>query len=394
MVHSIEYTIGLLIQLHRLFRVNLCVSDCNFCRSAFRFLSGLIALLSMDLRRAWRHGIFRVARAPVDFLLPIGGESGYPASVILESRHALKKFRRKITGYAACLLPFERDGRIAEEAFCESVRRTTAAGLGCAVNMDTGYANHLASDERRRILRWTQETIAGHRDYLAGVYVEGREGDLVDLYRREIDEVVRFGGTPILFQCSRFHEWEAERIVDLYASICRGHESVFAFELGRMFAPNGMIFDESTVRGLMQIPELKGMKHSSLDRSMELRRLAMRDQHRLDFMIFTGNDLGIDMVEYGSDYLLGLAAFCPEKFAERDAYWLNGDERHAALSDALQHLGNVGFRAPVPAYKHSCAVFQHMLGRIPSPEPHPLSPRRPPWEAEILADCAARLGYV
>lgn len=44
MVHSIEYTIGLRIQLHGLFRVNLCVSDSNFCLSAFRFLSGLIAL--------------------------------------------------------------------------------------------------------------------------------------------------------------------------------------------------------------------------------------------------------------------------------------------------------------------------------------------------------------
>jgi len=43
-VHSIEYTIGLLIQLHGLFRVNQCVSDSIFCRSAFRFLPGVIAL--------------------------------------------------------------------------------------------------------------------------------------------------------------------------------------------------------------------------------------------------------------------------------------------------------------------------------------------------------------
>jgi 4-hydroxy-tetrahydrodipicolinate synthase len=110
-------------------------------------------------------------------------------------------------------------------------------------------------------------------------------------------------------------------------------------------------------------------------------------------MVFTGNDLGIDMVEYGSDYLLGLAAFCPEKFAERDACWESGDERYAALNDALQYLGNVGFRAAVPAYKHSCAVFQHLLGRIPSSEPHPLCPRRPEWEVGIMKDCALRLGY-
>lgn len=311
----------------------------------------------------------------------------------LEQRHHAKKFRRKIHGYAACLLPFESDGSIAEQAFREAVERTTAAGLGCAVNMDTGYANYLTTDERTQVLRWTSEVIGGRRDFVAGAFVEGKEGDLVALYRREMDEIVSFGGTPILFQTTRFHDWSAQQIVDLYAAVCEGYQSVFGFELGRMFAPNGMIFDEATVRGLMQIPALKGMKHSSLDRSQELRRLQIRDEVRPEFKVFTGNDLGIDMTEYGSDYLLGLAAFCPEKFAERDAYWEQGDERYAALNDALQYLGNVGFRAAVPAYKHSCAVFQHLLGRIPTSEPHPLCPRRPEWEAGILRDCALRLGY-
>jgi 4-hydroxy-tetrahydrodipicolinate synthase len=98
------------------------------------------------------------------------------------------------------------------------------------------------------------------------------------------------------------------------------------------------------------------------------------------------------MIEYGSDYLLGLAAFAPEKFAERDRCWEEGDASYYALSDALQHLGNVAFRAPVPAYKHSAAVFLHMAGSIPSPLTHPASPKRPPWEADLLRDCAARLG--
>ncbi|MDX1679111.1 MAG: dihydrodipicolinate synthase family protein [Akkermansiaceae bacterium] len=311
----------------------------------------------------------------------------------IESRHGIKRLRRKINGYAACLLPYDERGAIAREAFEAAVHRTTEAALGCAVNMDTGYANYLTAAERTEVLGWTQGVIDGRRDFVAGVFVEGMEGDLVDLYRRQMDEIVSFGGTPILFQTTRFHDWPAERIVELYAKVCEGHESVFGFELGRMFAPNGMIYDEQTFRGLMRIPALKGIKHSSLDRGLELRRLEIRDELRPDFMIFTGNDLGIDMIEYGSDYLLGLAAFCPEKFALRDQYWLDGDERYHELNDALQHLGNVGFRAPVPAYKHSCAVFQHLLGRIPSPEPHPKCPRRPDWEAEILEDCAKRLGY-
>lgn len=312
----------------------------------------------------------------------------------LEHRHATKRFRRKITGYAACLLPFRADGSIAREAFEAAVARTTDAGLGCAVNMDTGYANYLTAAERTQVLGWTQGVIQGRRDFVAGVFVEGLEGDLVDLYRNQMDEIVSFGGTPILFQTTRFHDWAPAQIVDLYTKVCAGYEAVFGFELGKMFAPNGMIYDEETVRGLMQIPELKGMKHSSLDRGLELRRLQIRDEVRPEFMVFTGNDLGIDMIEFGSDYLLGLATFCPELFALRDQYWFEGDARYAELNDALQYLGNVGFRAPVPAYKHSCAVFQHLIGRIPSPQPHSMCPRRPDWESGILEDCAKRLGYL
>jgi 4-hydroxy-tetrahydrodipicolinate synthase len=312
----------------------------------------------------------------------------------IEVRHASRRLRRKITGYAACLLPFEADGTIAKDAFQQAVARTTAAGLGCAVNMDTGYANYLTEEERTAVLGWTREVIQGKRDFVAGVFVEGLEGDLVQLYRKQMEQIVSFGGTPILFQTTRFHDWSPQQIVDLYTAVCEGFDSVFGFELGRMFAPNGMIFDEETVSGLMRIPALKGMKHSSLDRGMELRRLELRDQIRPEFMVFTGNDLGIDMTEYGSDYLLGLATFCPELFALRDRYWLEGDERYDALTDAIQYLGNVSFRAPVPAYKHSCAVFQNLIGRCPSPLTHPKSAKRPEWEAEIMADCASRLSYL
>lgn len=311
----------------------------------------------------------------------------------VEARESAKCFGRKPEGMAACLLPFERDGAIARQAFEEAVVRATEAGLTCAVNMDTGYANYLTEAERLQVLDWTREALGEGRDFVGGVFVEGLDGELLDLYFRGADAIVEKGGTPILFQTTRFHQWSDDEIVELYASICERYDRVLGFELGKMFAPNGMIYSEEVLRGLMEIPSLKGIKHSSLSRGEELKRLALRDEIRPDFRIYTGNDLGIDMIEYGSDYLLGLAAFCPEKFAERDRFWAEGNDDYYELNDALQYLGNVGFRESVPAYKHSCAVFQHLLGRIPSSEPHPQCPRRPAWENEMMADCALRLGY-
>jgi len=292
---------------------------------------------------------------------------------------------------AAALLPYTEDGQIAVDAFQHHLIATEQAGLTNAVNMDTGYVNYLSELEKQQVLSWTKEALGANVPFVAGAYIEGQEGDLVALYRREIDRIVSLGGIPILFQTARLHGKSPREKIAAYREVCKGYRQVLGFELSRFFAPNGEIFDDETVRGLMDIPELKGMKHSSLDRLLELKRLALRDAQRPDFAIYTGNDLGINMIEYGSDYLLGLATFAPEKFAERDRLWEAGDGAYYALSDALQHLGNVAFRDPIPAYKHSAAVFLHLLGRIPSNAPHPGNPRRPKWESEILIDCVKRL---
>ena len=309
----------------------------------------------------------------------------------IESIVQRQQLGRKVQGIAAALLPFEADGRIAVEAFQNHLRATYRAGLMNAVNMDTGYVNYLSDSEKQDVLRWTKEALDRNVPFVAGAYIEGQTGDIVELYRKQMDAIVGHGGIPILFQTSRLQGKTSAEKGATYAATCRGYPHVLAFELGQMFAPNGEILDEETFRRLMDIPEIKGMKHSSLDRLLELERLAVRDAHRPDFRIYTGNDLGINMIEFGSDYLLGLTTFAPEKFAERDQLWETVDPGYYALSDALQYLGNVAFREPVPAYKHSAAVFLHLAGRIPSDLTHPKNPRRPAWEAEILRDCARRL---
>jgi dihydrodipicolinate synthase/N-acetylneuraminate lyase len=304
-----------------------------------------------------------------------------------------KRFRRKVQGIAAALLPFDSSGHIAVEAFQQHLITTHRAGLLNAVNMDTGYVNCLNETEKQDVLRWTRSALGKDVPFVAGAYIEGLEGDIVDLYRRQLAAITDCGGIPILFQTARLKGGSARDLAAAYQAACRGYAYVLTFELGSMFASSGEIFTEETVRRLMDIPEIKGMKHSSLDRLLELRRLALRDQYRPDFRIYTGNDLGIDMIEYGSDYLLGLATFAPEKFVERDRLWETGNPEYYSLSDALQYLGNVAFRDPVPAYKHSAAVFLHLVGLIPSARTHPGSPQRPAWESEMLKDCAIRLGY-
>src|SRR6478672_8957811 len=94
----------------------------------------------------------------------------------------------------------------------------------------------------------------------------------------------------------------------------------------------------------------------------------------------------------GNGSLLGLSTFAPDKFAERDRLWADGDPRFYELNDALQHLGNVAFRPPVPAYRHSAALFLQLRGWAAGDATPDGVPRRGPEETALLRQCGARLG--
>ena len=183
----------------------------------------------------------------------------------------------------------------------------------------------------------------------------------------------------------------SDQLIAAYNDFGRHAPQFIAFELGTMFAPFGKIYDLATYEGLLNIPQCIGAKHSSLSRQLEWERLALRDKIRPDFKVFTGNDLAIDMVMYGSDYLLGISTFAPDYFALRDRYWLEGDLRFYELNDILQYLGHFAFRAPVPAYKHTAAQFLKLRGWITCDDTHPQSPKRPASDIEILQNILTQL---
>ncbi len=306
---------------------------------------------------------------------------------------------RKIAGMSAVLLPFNQRGEIAFDDFISNLVRTSRCGLTPAVNMDTGYANLLTGAQRLEVLRQTRGALQ-NAPFVAGAFVEDAlaakigSPDFATVsaeYARALAEIQEHGGTPIVFQCSAIKPWSEGDLVKLYEAMGREASAFLAFELGEMFAPFGRIYSLEMVKNLMAIPALKGMKHSSLNRSLEWQRLDLRDSVRPDFNIYTGNDLAIDMVMYGSDYLLGLSAFAPEAFAARDAFWRQNDPRFFELNDLLQYLGFFAFRPPVPAYKHNVAQFLKLRGRISCDHTHAAATRRPESDVVILADIARRL---
>ena len=298
---------------------------------------------------------------------------------------------RTITGMSAVLLPIDASGGIDWASFRGLLERTVAAGLVPAVNMDTGYVQLLDESERIAVLDATQE-VAG-ADFVAGAHVADDAGAAWDRDAtvRAMAPIEERGGLPVVFPSNGLTAFDGPDWAGAHAKLGETSDRFLAFELGEMFVPYGRIYDLDAYRALLDVPQCLGAKHSSLSRALEWDRLALRDAHRPDFRVLTGNDLAIDMVMYGSDYLLGLSAFAPEAFAKRDALWAADDPAFYEWNDLLQYLGFFAFRDPVPAYKHDAAIFLHLRGRITEPATHPDAPTRPASDREVLAEIADRL---
>jgi dihydrodipicolinate synthase/N-acetylneuraminate lyase len=305
---------------------------------------------------------------------------------------------RRPQGIVAVLMPFREGGAPDLRGLERQLLRVGAAGLLPAVNMDTGYGQRLSPSQRADVLALAHDTAppgdAGRPRFVAGAFVDVGDtggGELGGRYNRQIDLVEAYGGTPILFPGPDLRALDEPAVVDLFARVTAGRRGVLLFELGEMFVPYGRIYSLATFAALLELPGVAGIKHSSLDRRAEWQRLALRDQRRPDFRVYTGNDLAIDMIMYGSDYLLGLAGFHPEAFATRDRRWEAGDARFFALNDLLQYLGAFAFRPPVPAYRHAAAMVLRLRGIIDGDSPPTGAPARPEGDRAVLADILARI---
>jgi len=293
---------------------------------------------------------------------------------VTESPLDLLRPRRAITGMSAVLLPHRSRTEVDWAAFEAHVTRTAAAGLTPAVNMDTGFVHLLTPEQRAEVLRRTRALGVA---FVAGAF------DAAD-----VEAVQALGGTPVILPSAATVD-----VVPAYERIAGHADRFIGFELSPVFHPDGRIWDLATYRAVLAIPACIGAKHSSLARQPEWDRLRLRDDVRPEFLVLTGNDLAIDMVMYGSDYLLGLSTFAPEEFAARDRCWAAGDlDGFHRLNDVLQWLGATAFRPPVPAYRHDAALFLQLRGWAETDATPDGAPRRATWELDLLRDIATAMG--
>ena len=188
--------------------------------------------------------------------------------------------------------------------------------------MDTGYVQLLDADTRTACSK-SPARARGAAGFVAGAFVADEPGAAFDLdaYLARDGADHAHGGTPVVFPSCGLNALDDEEWVAAHEALGARSTGSSASSSARCSCRTAGSTRSPRTKGLLGVASCIGAKHSSLSRAAEWDRLAVRDRVRPEFHVFTGNDLAIDMVCYGSDYLLGLSAFAPEAFAERDRRW-------------------------------------------------------------------------
>jgi hypothetical protein len=297
---------------------------------------------------------------------------------------------RTIDGVAALPVWLGVSRRLDLAGLAARIEATFATGLTPAVNLHAGAVDLLGRDDRTDVLT-TAAGVARGRRFIAGTGPTSDAAPLSVRYGRAVDAIVRQGGTPVLLPVPELATLDGDALAYLWRQATAGHRGVLIVE---MAAECGMAADPYTpdvVTRLIDVASLGGLVHATFDRATEWARVEARDIARPEFRIYSGHERALDMVSYGSDYLLGVAGCAPEAFARRDRAWRAGEALGFELNDALQALGALLYRDPVGGARHGAVQWLQVRGLDDGAAALAGVSPRPDSDRALYSDLAARL---
>ncbi len=218
----------------------------------------------------------------------------------------------------------------AQRRYAEWMAAQPVAGV--AVWAHTGRGTHLAAETRRQVLDTWREAlperviIAGARDI--GMAIEARRGkaDALLAFPQQSDPV-------------GYHQRLSREL------------PVIAFYL--YSAAGGVDYDDRTLHGILELPQVIGIKVATLDSVMTFQRIAgIMRQHPAKLLI-TGEDrfLGYSLLLGARAALIGMGAAMPDLQAELlHAHAARDWSRFILLSELCDRLGQTTFIDPMEGY--------------------------------------------
>ena len=297
---------------------------------------------------------------------------------------------RTIDGAAALPVWLDPAGRLDLPGLAARLHETFAAGLTPAVNLFAGSVDRLGREQRTDVLA-TAAGVARGRRFIAGTVPTEDAAPLAARYGRAVDAVVRQGGTPVLLPIPELGTLDGDALAHLWRQATAGHRGVLVIEMAAAFDAAAPLYSAEVVTRILDIPSLGGMVHASLNRGLEWARIEARDVARPDFRIYSGHERALDMVSYGSDYLLATAGCAPAAFAARDRGWRQGAPVGFELNDALQALAALLYRVPIGSARHGVLQWLQARGVVEHASPVPGITRRPASDLALYREIHIRI---
>lgn len=245
----------------------------------------------------------------------------------------------------------------AQHAYAEWMAAQPVAGV--AVWAHTGRGPHLSPEQRRTVLAAWREALPGR------VLVAGATS--VEMARE-----ARRGGADALLAFPRSVDPVA------YHAALGAELPVIAFYLYE--AAGGVSYDDATLRAILALPAVVGIKVATLDSVVTFQRIAAVMRAFPDKVLITGEDrfLGYSLMMGARAALVGMGAALTDLQARlvsamRDREW-STVFRLTSLFDAF---GSTVFRAPVEGY------VRRMLWALAAEGVIPADACDDPWGPEI-----------
>ena len=248
---------------------------------------------------------------------------------------------------------------------------------------------------KRRVLDLAAEVTGGA--FVAGAFVADEEGAPFDGpgYHAAVADIADRGGTPVIFPSHGLNQGSEDEWLAALTTIGSEVDRFLGFELGPMFVPYGRILSLEAYRGLLEIPQCVGAKHSSLERELEWQRLALRGRCTPRVHGAHGQRPGDRHGDVRQRLSAGACRRLPRTGSRRAIRCgPTADPGFHQLNDLLQYLGHFTFRPPVPGYRHNAAQFLELRGWAESDNVPAGAPRRPESDVAVLRDIGERLGVL
>lgn len=238
---------------------------------------------------------------------------------------------------------------------------------GVAVWAHTGRGPHLGADTRRSVLDSWREAmaekivVAGARD--VGMAIEARRG--------KANALLAFpqSADPI-----GYHRRLGREL------------PVIAFYLYQ--SAGGVDYDDATLHGILELPEVIGIKVATLDSVMTFQRIAAVLREHPDKLLITGEDrfLGYSLLLGARAALIGMGAALPDVQADLVRACISEDwARFVSLSELCDKFSQTTFIQPMEGYIRRMLWAAAAEGAVPPAAcDDPWGPELPPAEREAV----------